>query len=107
MPRFSLCRRIVIVSSNPAWISTYCITGILGAKQPNIWFDLFSDTDWLCADIPGHKARYGELLSRKVEFTPTLFQRLSGQTHMHYYHTDSVLQVLAAPIPAGVLSGQA
>jgi len=59
------------------------------------WVDFYSDQDWLCTKTPVPK-KYNSCRIHHKETKPTvsLFKRLSGESHDHYFTNEEVLKIV-------------
>ena len=72
------------------------LDGLLESGRLPRWTDYFATTDWMCKEVPGHRAAY-DGQTHRLDFEAPWAQRLTGQTHMLYYRDQTVLTDLAAP----------
>lgn len=76
------------------WLAAECRQ--LLERRPHVWIDCFSRSDWLCTAVTGHKRAYPSA-SRELDFEGPRLDRLTGRTHLYYYHDARVLEILASP----------
>ncbi len=72
------------------------LDGLLAPPRLSRWTDYYSDTDWICAAVPGHDKAYAAH-AHHLKFEAPLLQRLTGRTHLLYYREQRVLTELAGP----------
>ncbi|WP_420349055.1 hypothetical protein [Pelagibius sp.] len=94
----SLGSPIGVLRFRSAWLEAERET-LLNADRLVRWLDFFSPSDWLCGAVTGHRARYGEAMSRRLSFEAPWPQKLSGRTHLEYYRDPRVLESCVAPLP--------
>lgn len=83
-----------VLECRSPWLKSEC-ERLLG-RRPEVWIDCYSPSDWLCTAVTGHADVY-PAQSHELVFEGPLLDRLTGRTHLYYYHDARVLEMLASP----------